>query len=140
MFLENPLIKNEEEALQDNNTPVYRFGYTLSQQRLRKLRFDPIDSLIKQYQKLEWEVQYQEKMRTGEIVELNSQGKPRAYRAEVHHALYDKLIKIGSELLKYGYGKAPDENILETPPENPRLIVNLHATDTSFIERSKADD
>lgn len=102
----------------------YQAGKPRSVRRLQTLAYDPIAELVSNYRRLEAELAYQEKLRTGEIVELTATGKPRSYRAEVHHALYDKLIAIGDKLLRYGYGRVPETTIVEEKKPMP-LVVNL---------------
>jgi hypothetical protein len=103
----------------------------LSVMRLRKLEFDPIDSLVKTYRELEKEVQIQEQMRNGDLVRLNANGRVINYRPDVHHALYDKLITIGEKLLRFGYARVPETTIIEDGDRKP-LTINLTGTDGVF--------
>lgn len=113
--------------------PQYAAGSKRSIQRLANLNFDPIGALVEQYRKLEKELEYQEKLRTGEIVELNGLGKPRAYRAEVHHALFDKMEKIGSSLLRYGYGRVPETDETGRSSGGGGLVVNLTRRGEQYV-------
>jgi hypothetical protein len=113
-------------------TPSLFRGGIRSQKRLDTLRFDPIGELVKQYNAIEVLIQHQEDMRDGRRIELTSTGKPKAYRAEVHHALYDKLINIGDKLLRYGYGRVPEVNIVEERKPQA-LIVNLTKKGETYI-------
>ena len=88
--------------------PQFQSGGHKSVLRLRQLQYDPIGELVEKYRKLEAELEYQEKLRSGEIVELNAQGKPRSYRAEIHHAIYDRLIAVSDKLMRYKYGRVPE--------------------------------
>lgn len=119
--------------------PKYGAGARRSVGRLAHLGYDPIGELVKNYRKLELEIDRQEKIRDGIIVELTSQGKPRAYRAEVHHALYDKMIAIGDKLLRYGYGRVPEQAELERTRPTP-MIVNLTKKGEQYIINSGGDD
>jgi hypothetical protein len=92
--------------------------------QLRKLGFDPMEKLVKVYAELEKEVDRQHQIRDGSLVELTGTGRPRAYRAEVHHALYDKMINIGNNLMRYGYARIPETSVLEETSGNP-LVINL---------------
>ena len=97
--------------------PKLRIGSKRSIAKLDNLRFDPIERLVRQYEELEYEVERQKLIRDGNIVEVTATGKPKAYRPEVHHALYDKMIKIGESLLRYKYGRVPETvNVQETRP------------------------
>jgi len=102
----------------------YVRGAARSVAKLRTLQFDPISELVSQYRKLQEELTYQERLRSGAIVELNANGKPRSYRVDAHLSIYDKLREIGKELLRYGYGRVPELNVLEQRAPMP-LIVNL---------------
>lgn len=96
-------------------------GSVRAQERLQTLRFDPIGALVSQYARIEFEIARQEAMRDGHVVELTASGKPRAYRAELHLSLYDKLTKIGESLIKYGYSKMPETQVVEHT--TPRALV-----------------
>ena len=88
--------------------------------------------LVKQYEAIQLLVKHQEDMRDGRRIELTVTGKPKSYRAEVHHALYDKLINIGDKLLRYGYGRVPEVNIIEERKPQA-LIVNLTKKGETYI-------
>jgi hypothetical protein len=93
--------------------------------KLNSLGFDPIEQLVIQYEKLKKEVEYYEGWRDGTIVPLTSTGKTRTYNAEVHMAVYDRLIKISESLLRYGYGRVSETSIVENKNIAP-LVINLH--------------
>lgn len=104
--------------------PRFALGGKKSVARLEQLRYDPIGELVSNYRKLEAELDRQEKIRDGLIVELTGTGKPKSYRPEIHHAIYDKMIAISDKLLRYGYGRVPETQIVEEKKPMP-LIVNL---------------
>lgn len=107
-------------------------GGVRSVNRLRDLKFDPIGELVKQYRKLQDEIVHQEQIRDGVRIELNLSGKPKAYRPEVHHALYDRSIKIAQELLRYGYGRVPEVSLVEQKAPQA-LIVNLTKKGEQYV-------
>ena len=109
----------------------FRAGTKRSVMRLNSLGFDPINELVKQYRKLELELQRQEAIRDGTVIEYLSTGKPRSYRPEVHHNIYNMLIVIGDKLLRYGYGRVPEIESLEERKPQP-LIVNLSQEGDTF--------
>lgn len=92
----------------DGTMARYAPGGSRSAHRLETLGFNPIDTLVHTYRRIEDEIDRQEKIRSGAIVELTNAGKPRAYRAEVHHNLFDKLTTISEKLLRYRYGRVPE--------------------------------
>jgi hypothetical protein len=95
-----------------------------SKSQLKKLNYDPIEALIAQHNKLKAEVEYFEGWRDGTIVPLTSTGKVRNYNPEAHMAVYDRLIKIGESLLRYGYGRV-SEVAKEQATAIPPLVINL---------------
>lgn len=116
----------------------YHAGKPRSVRRLKTLAFDPIGELVTNYRRIEAEIAYQEKIRSGEVVELLPSGKPRSYRPEVHQGLYDKLIAIGKELLRYGYGRVPETTIVEEKKPMP-LIVNLSKDGETYTVNDAED-
>jgi hypothetical protein len=133
--IEQPPLRGGRPA----GIPQFQAGGKKSVNRLAQLRYDPIGELVANYRKLELEIERQEKIRDGVIVELTAQGKPRAYRAEVHHALFDKMIAIGDKLLRYGYGRVPETTIVEERKPQP-LIVNLTKKGDVYIANDVQPD
>jgi hypothetical protein len=121
--------------------PSYYVGSKRSAARLRQLRFDPIQELVENYRKIQLEVERQEKIRDGQIIELSASGKPRSYRSEVHHALFDKLNMIGEKLLRYGYGRVPEVSELNDAKPTP-LVINLTKKGETYVvnEQDEIDD
>jgi hypothetical protein len=120
----NSIVQPEIKKGGFGSKPNYKAGAKRSIQRLESLGFDPIKSLVENYQKLQEELVYHEKWRDGEIVPLTANGKVRSYNAETHMTIYDKLIKVGESLLRYGYGRVP-ENVDQSEKAPMPLIVNL---------------
>ncbi len=131
-------ISARDLSLRQTGVPKYASGGARSVGRLRSLKFDPIGELVTKYRQLEEEIERQKLIRDGVIVELTSAGKPRAYRPEVHHAIFDKQISIGEKLLRYAYGRVPDEG-METPKTPMPLIVNLTKKGETYIANESAD-
>lgn len=136
MNLKNPIqpvAKGGMAVGTSRSTTNYMAGAKRSQLRLKHLGYDPIGELVEQYKTIQLEVEYQKKLRSGEIVELNpTTGKPRAYRAEIHHGLLDKLIKISEALLRYGYGRVPETTVVEEKKALP-LVVNLTKKGDQYV-------
>jgi hypothetical protein len=95
-----------------------------SQQQLAQLGYDPIKALVSTHNYLMQEIERQEKIRNGEIVEISSTGRVKAYRAEVHHALLTQLVAIGEKLLRYGYARVPETQHVQ--PITPTLNIILN--------------
>lgn len=132
---------NKQPAWKPGNQmgiPKFHAGGHKSVARLAQLRYDPIGELVEQYRYVQSEVTRQEKIRDGIIVELTATGKQKNYRAEVHHALLDKLIAIGDRLLRYGYGRVPETIQVEDKRAQP-LIVNLTKKGDVYIANDQPD-
>lgn len=112
--------------------PNYVRGAQRSVRRLAQLGFDPIGELVKQYRAIEKEIDYQGKLRTGEVKEMTTSGSIRAYRHDVTLQLQDKLVNIGKELLRYGYGRVPEINVVEEA-QAPSFVVNLTAPGQTYV-------
>ena len=110
----------------------YGFGGKKSTARMRELDFDPIKALVDTYRKVEREVARHELIQEGKLVELNAQGNPRAYRPDVHHALSDKQIAVGEKLMRYMYGRVPDEG-QAAPVAPPALVVQLTQKGETYV-------
>jgi hypothetical protein len=102
---------------------------------LKNLKFDPIGALVEQYNKLQKEVEWHEKVRSGELIPLSRTGKELRYDSEAHMASYNLLVQIGDKLLRYGYGRVP-ENAEAGPQRNTSLTINLTDKDKQFIVNS----
>jgi len=102
----------------------FQAGRVRSVRRLMQLDFDPIKELVDKYRKLEEEVKIHEGVRDGSVVQLRADGKPKVYNHEAHMAVYDRLLKVGEALLRYGYGRVP-EQAAPPPPALPTLTVTL---------------
>lgn len=113
-------------------------GHIRATNRLEQLRFDPIQELVDKYRKLEEELTRHEEIRDGKRVELLGNGKARAYHADTHYSVYDKLITVANALLRYNYGRVPEINTLETRQPQP-LVVNLTPKGGTYIV-NEADD
>jgi hypothetical protein len=107
-------------------------GSSRSRQRLAQLDFDPIGELVEKYRKLEKELQWWEDIRDGRVVALLNNGKERAYSADTHMAIYDKLLTVGDKLLRYGYGREP-EAVQEEEKKVPSLVINLTKQGEKFV-------
>jgi hypothetical protein len=107
-----------------------------SQARLAELQFDPIEELVLQYRAIEGEIRYQELIRSGQITELRQDGKPKAYNADRHLALYDRLANIADKLLRYGYGRVPELTNINDGPK-PTFVVNLTRPGEQYVINSE---
>jgi hypothetical protein len=109
-----------------------------SQQRLATLGFDPMSTMVDTYRALEAEIAYQKKLRDGEIVELRADGKPKVFYPDHLYALYDRLTNISDKLMRYGYGRVPETNIIESEQRSP-LVINLSTGGKKVINEEPSD-
>lgn len=114
------------------NTPKYVAGSARSIGRLKYLQFDPINELVSKYRQLDGELERQLALRSGALVELNANGRPRNFNPEVLMSIYDKQIAIAEKLLRYKYGRVPE---VELPnQERPTaLVVNLTKKGETYV-------
>jgi hypothetical protein len=108
-------LSREAKALGGGNA-------TRSQRRLAVLGLDPMAAMVDQYRAIEAEIQYQEMLRDGRIKELNGKGEVKTFYPDNLYALYDKLAKISGDLLRYGYGRVPETNTVNTVQKAPMII------------------
>jgi len=113
--------------VEDDTRPIksYKGGSRRSIKRLEYLGFDPIKALVDKYNEIESEVLYQKKLRSKEIIELDSKGKEKSFYAPNLYELFDKQITIADKLLKYRYG-AVNEDAEESGAKPAQLTVILH--------------
>lgn len=99
--------------------------------RLQQLMFDPMEELVITAKQIKSEIQRQEEIRSLKVVEMTSKGTPRAYRAEIHHGLFDKLTSINKELLPYAYVKAsqPED---DSPKRSMGLTIRLSSNNEEY--------
>lgn len=114
-------------------TPVQKrtLGRIDASTKMIQLGYDPLGALIKQHNDITAELERQEKIRIGEIVELRQDGKPKAFNMDNVFRLRDQLILIGDKLLRYGYGRVPEND--GAPQSAPSaLVVILNKDDAQF--------
>ncbi len=117
----------------------YLAGFPRAQHALIQMGFDPIKEHVERYRELQQEILYQEALRIGLVIEKKQDGKPRAYRAELHHSLLDKVIKIGESLLRYGYGRVPEKMELDVKPVS-KFVINTTKKGEVFVGTTIEED
>ncbi len=103
-----------------------------SVRRLEMLGFDPITKLVDRHTALTKELEYQEKRRKNEVLELTSSGKVRAFVMDHLMMLHQQLFAIEKELLRYGYGRVPENGAPEAQRVLP-LVVNLTRKGEQYV-------
>jgi hypothetical protein len=118
--IEQPPVRDGE--LYDGRR--YHAGSERSKDRLRQLRYDPIGELVTEHHRLSAAIKREEDLRDGVTVELNpNTGRVIIWKPELYIKLTEQKIKIAEQLLRYGYGRVPETNVLETA-SIPPLIIN----------------
>jgi hypothetical protein len=117
----------------------YNAGSTRAVVRLRNLNFDPIGKLVERYNALEKDVENYRKIRSGELVELLGNGKPRAFSYDVLLQMEQRLIDISEKLLRYGYGRVPEAGGIEAP-KLPTLHISLTKPGETFVINQQSDE
>ena len=128
---------SQPQAKGGGSQPHWRGGAKKSVERLRNLMYDPIGELVCTHRRLEIELLRQELIRDNEIKDLTPTGKPRAYSTMHHYSLFDRLIKINESLLRYAYGRVPENAIMEEKRPAP-LVVNLNKQGTVYVANQEA--
>lgn len=109
-------------------------GSKRSQRRLKSLKFDPIEKLVKLYQRLEEEDEYMVNLRkVAAVSELNPDGtvkKTHKYSGVAHMAVFGHMEKTASDLLRYDYGRVP-ELVPTTAADVKPLMIQLTDPDSS---------
>jgi hypothetical protein len=112
-----PPNKDIEQPMVHDNSVVaakrYHAGSKRSQERLSELKYDPIGELVEQYHQLGEAILSEIRWRDGEEVRLNAKGQPRTYHHDMLDKLLDKRLKIAEALLRYGYGRVPENAPVE---------------------------
>jgi hypothetical protein len=103
-----------------------------SVRRLEMLKFDPISRLVDRHASLSKELEYQEKRRRNEVIELTTSGKARAFMMDHLMMIHNQLFAIEKELLRYGYARVP-ENTVETAQKVAPLVINLTSKGGQYV-------
>ena len=102
----------------------YHSGSERSKDKLRTLRYDPIEKLVNEHNYYTELLTREEKVRDGLIVNLNpNTGKVLIWRPDFMMKLLELRQNVADKLLRYGYGRVPETNTLETQTIPP-LIIN----------------
>jgi len=127
-----PILRGNKGPGTARTPPGFFAGSGRSVARLKQLGFDPIERLVIRHDELSQELEYQKKRRSGEIIELRGDGKPKAFVMEHLLGVHDKLIAIERELLRYGYGRVPEVSEAERP-KLPPLTIQLTKAGDKYV-------
>ena len=104
--------------------PNYYAGGKRSQEVMKALGYDPIKELVETHKTLQKQLDFHEKVKQGIFVPLAASGRPIRYNANAHNECLAMLIKVGESLLRYKYGRVPEETS-NADKEPGALVINL---------------
>lgn len=107
----------------------FHAGSDRSKTRLRELNYDPIGELVRKYWEMEKLIEDELRYKSGELVKLNrSTGKEMNWYPDFLEKLLSKQSDIADKLLRYGYGRVPETNIIENQRVPPMIISGPNGT------------
>lgn len=119
--------------------PNYRAGALRSVNRLKALGFDPIGVLVDRYKALLKDVEHYRTLQSGKIVELQANGRPRVFNYDTLVSMETQLATIADKLLRYGYGRVPENAEDEKPPMAPMIVQLTRKGDVFVINDDSAN-
>lgn len=126
LAFEKPLV-NDGKLVKDHiKEPYYGRGVPASAKKLHELKFDPLEAMVKLYDKLLEEEKIYCTIRDGKRHMVTQDGKVRSvkYSAVSHASILSQLEKVAADLLRYKYGRVP-ETVDVAHHDVGGLIINL---------------
>lgn len=90
--------------------------------KLALMNFDPLEKLVKLYERIQGEIQWMERLKDATLI--TKDGTTHKYSKMAHHALLAQQQKLLNDLMRYGYARVPETVHIETS-ELPSPIINL---------------
>lgn len=84
--------------------------------------FDPLEKLIKLYEKIQGEIQWMERLKEATVV--CKDGTTHKYSKMSHHKLIEQQQKLLNDLMRYGYSRMPETLNVEAA-DTPIPVINL---------------
>ena len=134
-LIEQPHIRSM--GAHDPNKPRRR-KLAISEKRLKKLGFDPLDKLVDVYRKLEAECLYYENWKSKKLVPLSQKGNELSYPAAIHLDVIDKMGQVADKLMRYGYARISETLQVEAKATSA-LIVNTTRKGETYIVNDDFD-
>lgn len=108
--------------------------------RLAELGFDPLEELIKLYDKVSNEIEEMEELKL--VPKILTDGSVRRFSSMAYAQLVTVQQKLSNDLMRYGYARVPETVIVEK--EVPRPVINLTAKgevfDVEMVQTTPEDD
>ena len=120
MTAEDPSVEKKQPAAigRPHKKPtVYAASRYMAQHN-----FDPLDKLMKLYEKVSGEIIWMEGLKNGSLV--CKDGTVHKYSKMAHSTLLNTQQKLLNDLMRYGYSRIPETITVETQ-EMPRPVINL---------------
>ena len=110
--------------------------------RLKKLDYDPIKELVWLARELGNENQYWKDVRSGNLVDIQENGRERKYSAVAHTGVLALMQKVATDLLPYAYSKVPEDHNMNVSGGGQFNIISgeVDRSDVGIIEHDKDDD
>ena len=123
---QNDMTNAEKGAGFRGRPPGSRGRFSRSSvEKLASLGFDPIEHMVLLYQETCEEIEDLSKLKLCPQVMPN--GEVRRYSAMAHSQLLTIKQKLVNDLMRYGYGRAPEMGKTEEVPVVPKLSITLTA-------------
>ena len=102
---------------------------------LDKLGFDPIDEMVKQYERLKKEDEYHCACREGRMFFENAKGelKNSRYSSVSHSATLALLQKVTNDLMRFKYARTPEQVEQEKNTRPGGMVVRLTSSNDENI-------
>ena len=114
--------------IRSKSMPRYGAGASRSIAKLTKLGFDPMEELVATYRSLVKEVLRWEALRDGNVRDILPDGSTKKYSHIAHSKCYEQMINVCNILMRYNYGRVPDEVIEPDEDELPPIVIQLRST------------
>jgi len=124
----------------------YHAGSERSKDKLRQLRFDPIERLVDEYHDINRLIKEEEDYRDERKVRLHPEsGKAVLWRPDMLLKLMEERSKISDRLLRYGYGRVPEVNVNVDQAPPPFIVQTtrkgeVYHTGVADIDMDEVED
>lgn len=113
----NPIQRRANDKPTKTRVSVYA-----ASRKMAQMNFDPLEKLIKLYQKIQGEVIWMESLKEGSVVKKD--GTTHRYSKTAHAELLNQQQRLLTELMRFGYARVPETVNIETN-ELPSPVINL---------------
>lgn len=120
MTAEDPSVDKKQPAAMGK--PHKRLSVYAASRHMAQYNFDPLDKLMKLYERVQGEIQWMERLKDGSLV--CKDGTTHKYSKMAHAALLAQQQKLLNDLMRYGYSRMPETLNVEAP-DMPRPVINL---------------